>query len=197
MAALCSIYSFGAKYVPATLVKIDGEKIECLVQDFKLDAKKLKYKEVQNAKSVTIQSVELQRVIIHYSDGDMVLDYLKYIGYSSFLRGKDKVAKKPMWMQLIVSGPCSLYTYTVITKQNGATFVDHWYACQKQDEDLPRIVGAKASGITLFDPTPKVLSNYFSDYPELAEKIKTKQYTTKNMVEIVNEYNLEKSVKNK
>ncbi|MDR0506139.1 MAG: hypothetical protein LBH32_04910 [Dysgonamonadaceae bacterium] len=197
LAALCSLQSFAAGLIPATLVKIDGEKIECLVQDFRIDAKELYYKESQDSKFVSIKSDELIRAIIHYDDGDIIFDYVKYINHSSFMRGKDKVAKKPMWMQLVISGPCSLYTYRIITRQNRFTYTEDWYACKKQDEDVPRIVSSISSGITvnLFDQFYKALSNYFSDYPELAEKIKAKKYSRKDIVEIVNEYNLEKSVK--
>ncbi|MDR0506140.1 MAG: hypothetical protein LBH32_04915 [Dysgonamonadaceae bacterium] len=194
LVALCSLQNFAAnKFYPATLIKVDGEKIECLIKEIGIGDKKLKYKESLNSKPVSIHSNELTRAIIHYDEGDVVWDYVKYIGYRSFLRGKNKVSKDPQWMQLVVSGPCSLYTWSVTTRQNGFTNIDNWYACKKQDEDASNIIGTDQDGF--FDPFFKRLPDYFSDYPELAEKIKAKKYTRKNIVEIVNEYNLEKSIK--
>jgi hypothetical protein len=183
LAALCSLQSFAAKkYYPATLIKIDGEKIECLVRGFKIEDTKLKYKETQKAKPVKIKCAELTRMIVHFDDGDVILDYVKYISGYNFSRGKHKVSKDRMWMQLAISGPCSLYA-TQLYKNTEY----YLYAVKKQDEDIPSIIDGVSN---------KVLANYFSDCPELAEKIRAKKYRNdSDTVQFVNEYNLEKSIK--
>ncbi|MDR0506141.1 MAG: hypothetical protein LBH32_04920 [Dysgonamonadaceae bacterium] len=189
LVALCSLQNFAAKkFYPATLIKVDGEKIECLVQEFRSKDKKLKYKESPKAKLVTVKCAEFTRMIVHFDDGDAIFDYMKYISYNNFIRGKNKVSKDQQWMQLLISGTCSLYVFKY-------AYGDiNMYACQKQD-DVPHVVGPKVFHVVFFDPLPKAISNYFSDYPELAEKIKENKYPVKDIEEIVNEYNLEKSIK--
>jgi hypothetical protein len=188
LATLCSLQSFAAKkFFPATLIKIDGEKIECLVQELEYSDTKLKYKVSQKAKLVTVKCADLTRMIVHSDDGDAIFDYVQYISAYNFIRGKNKISKDYLWMQLIISGPCSLYSF-----KDGADS----YACQKQG-DAPHVVGHKISGpyFAIADPLPKALANYFSDYPELAEKIKNNKRPVNDIENIVNEYNLEKSIK--
>lgn len=158
----------------ANLVGIDFDKYVFFREDF-------------NAKNEKIASALLKRIVYFNEDSAFVYDYLKvYAGI------RQKRMTGPDWFKQVKSGYASLYTRTVYVSSStphhttSAAFID--YLIIREGEPALKIISTVAavnSNSVFKSQAPK----YFSDYPELAKKIKTKVYKWKDLEEVVDIYN--------
>lgn len=146
-----------------------------------------------NPNKVTSDSV---RTIVYFRDNKRIIfDRVKvYLGWS-----QKKYSKSAIWLNRIDSGEVCLYVTTTTlsapgTMQNGmitnhggsATFYDYYVI--RANEPAAKIY-ATISSFNNNQTFKAKAPLYFADYPALVEKIKNKEYTWKNLVEVVKIYN--------
>lgn len=188
-----------AKYRPAVIFKHDGSQIDCLAEyPNDVNSKKINFKMTKDAKSQKIESPDIK--LIRYLDNDQVveIEYNHQITYNNARKDNPKVSA-PAWMNVIIRGPVTLYLITIITQtRNGARITENYYYCKREDERAATCVSL-GKGIHIGSQFPKIGAKYFSDSPHIAEKIRNKEkgYASRNIEEIVNEYNAEEIVKGK
>lgn len=138
---------------------------------------------------------------IRYEDGTE-FDYVRI--YATGL-GKYGKLGKPTWMQVAKRGFLTLYKESSTEQlpyargvggvmfQTGNIVFCNYYAVRKTELGLKLISSNGNFNFKFFG------SRYFSDYPELVEKIKNKTYTYKNLFEVVDIYNkwIEEKANNK
>lgn len=189
--------SYAKKYYPAVISKHDGTQIECLaVYPKKADEKKISFKTTKDAKAEKIESLDIKSIRYFEDDRIIDLEYNYQIAYHNAKKENPKVSK-PAWMSVIMRGPVTLYLVTIITQNsNGSRTTENYYFCKREDERAATCV-AMAGLIQIGNPFPKIGAKYFADNPRIAEKIlnKEKGYTSKNIEEIVMEYNAEHQTK--
>lgn len=158
------------------------------------DAKYIRFKSFENEKLEKILSNDLTKIVYFIGADSVVFDHIKM--FSGFTQSK---LSGPYWMRLVERGYATLYinqvylstpgvnTNGVKTNMGGtAKFVDY-YIIRKNEE------GAKLISTEATFNSNSVFKHwgvkYFADCPEIAEKIKTKQYTYKDLIGVVREYN--------
>jgi hypothetical protein len=138
-----------------------------------------------------VNNPELSKLIFWDSENNEV--EFERILTSTGGRNKIKIAKDSGWAQVLVKGICTLYHHSsVMTAGNplkgggGATF--HDYFAFRKGEPAARQISVTASANN--NQAFRILAPiYFADYPELAEKIETKEYTWRDIIDVVIEYN--------
>ena len=178
---------YAANFFPAIIFTKEGEKIECLVKFPEIKDKKISYKLSQKSQVVKIPSESTERIVfINKTDdsyGEIV--YTSYHYYD--LLGTR--LHKPHWLGVVVKGEVTLLMYIEGSARH--------CICKRSKEDFPTYLGAYQVGasFSIANPFYKKAEEYFSDYPELAQKIKNKEYKDRDIKNIVTEYNVWKSVK--
>lgn len=167
-----------AQFYPAEIFYTDGTSRKGLVEPPKVFDKNVKIKNHEFGVAQKIKSSELERIVFEHRGG----------GPTEIVRILPKIGSK-LWADLEISGPMSLYTYVVVQKGRNAlgnmseSTVFYGY-CKR---DTEKRAGCLIPGLGF----SKFASNYFSDYPELAEKIRNKEdgYRASDLHMIVREYN--------
>jgi hypothetical protein len=179
-----SIASFASTYYKGTVVFVDGKSktglVESTLSDYVL------FKTSENAKEEKIESSQLKSVSIQGKDEVREYYYLKvYLGW-----GQKRISD-PMWLKVVEKGTATLFVNNTsmrgsIHNTTQANFSD--YYCIRAGEPAAKMIANIASlnnNQTFRAKAPL----YFVDYPELASKIKSKEYTWKDLTIVVKEYN--------
>jgi len=136
------------------------------------------------------------RTIVYFQDNNrLIYDRVKvYLGWS-----QKKYSKRAIWLNRIDSGEVRLYVnYTtlsapgtmqngMITSQGGSARFSDYYVI-RANEPAAKIY-ATISSFNNNQTFKAKAPLYFADYPALVEKIKNKEYTWKNLMEVVKIYN--------
>jgi hypothetical protein len=153
------------------------------------------FKEHKESEAEKIASNSIMKIIYTFDKKDYEYAFLKvYKGW------KQVEIIGPIWLETVKKGTATLYVNTTILSAPGeksvstglvsgggsATF--HDYYILRDGEPAAKLIATISSlnnNQTFIAKAPL----YFSDYPELAKKIKDKTYTWKNLEEVVDIYN--------
>lgn len=177
--------------MPAILEYSDGHTAKMLVKTEPPSGKYILAKADEDAKKEKIKSNLLERLIFEVEEEDDVV----YEQHSSKLIKK---VRDKHWMQVVINGPVSLYitaSSMSMTRGNAMmhTVNDVTYYARRTDEDYATYIGmdftSGAMGIGVDKHFRKYAGEYFSDYPELAERIENKEFKVSDVEKLVEEYN--------
>lgn len=181
---LLALMAFADTYYPATIVFIDGKSKTGLVESTFGDYIFFKASEKSNPEK--IESAGLSKLTFTIKNEKREYHYVKtYLGWGQ------KRMSAPMWLKVLISGTATLYLNstslsTPSNSQNSAGFLD--YYCIRKGEPAAKWISA-VSSLNNNQHFKAKAPLYFEDYPELAQKIKSKEYTWKDIETVVNEYN--------
>lgn len=176
--------SFAGKYFDATIVFTDGKSKKGLVEST-LGTDFISYKRTANSKEEKIESSTISKLIFDSKDEKSEFHLRKvYLGW-----GQKRISD-PMWLKVVESGIATLYvnqtTMTSLNGLNSAGFLDYYVI--RAGEPAAKMI-ANVSSANNNQTFRAKAPLYFEDYPELAEKIKSKEYTWKDLTTVVQVYN--------
>jgi hypothetical protein len=155
----------------------------------------LYYKDMDENKQNKVTSDSVRTIVYFRDNKRLIFDRVKvYLGWS-----QKKYSKSAIWLNRIDSGEVRLYvTYTtlsapgtiqngIITNQGGSARFSDYYVIR--DNEPAAKLYATISSLNNNQTFKAKAPLYFADYPALVEKIKNKEYTWKNLMEVVKIYN--------
>jgi hypothetical protein len=182
--------SFAAdQYLKASVYLKDGSVKQGMASNVLAETGEfLLFKVSEKAKEEKIESSLVKRIVYTIDDEKYELAYIKvYAGW------KQVEIKGPIWLQLVKKGYATLYVTTTVfqptalnTTTGSATFHDYYII--REGEPAAKLY-ATISTLNNNQTFKAKAPLFFADYPELAEKIKNKTYTWKNLEEVVDIYN--------
>lgn len=182
------------RYIPAEIEMNDGTIRTGNAQSVLETNKKIRLRTTDSGVGEPIPYGDIKRVTYYFTN-----DTSTYVRLSYYAAIKSKKLMHDGWFELIQPGYVSIYLVRVSlgggTMMNAvgnmqttpaANFKDY-YAYRVGDPGARPIssVASLNSNATFKMYAPI----YFSDYPELAEKIKNKEYTYKDLLEVTTIYN--------
>ena len=179
-----SVASYGAKYEDATVVFSDGSSKTGLVES-PFGGEFIFFKTSENA---TVEKLESSRVsgITFTIKGEKY----EYHQLKVYLGWGQKRISDPRWLQVVEKGIATLYveksTLSGVNQMNSAGFLDYFVI--RKGEPAAKMI-ANVSGANNNQTFRAKAPLYFEDYPELSAKIESKEYTWKDLVPVVQEYN--------
>jgi len=135
-----------------------------------------------------IESININKLVYNSGEESYEYEYLKvYKGW------KQVKIKGPIWLEVVDKGIATLYltiTYVeggVLPQDRTSVAFRDYYIMRKGESaaKLYATISTANNNQTFRAKAPL----YFADYPELAEKIKNKEYTWKDLEEVVKIYN--------
>lgn len=173
-----------ADYYKGVVVYLDGKTKSGWI-DSSLGAT-IQYKTTENAKAEEIESSLLKSVSVQGKDEVREYFYLKV-----FLGWGQKRISDAMWLRVVEKGTATLLVNNTsmrgsIHTTTSAQFAD--YYCIRAGEPAAKLI-ANISTLNNNQTFRAKAPLYFADYPELAAKIKSKEYTWKELIPVVKEYN--------
>jgi hypothetical protein len=181
---LISRATIASSFYDATVVFMDGKSKKGLVEST-LGTDYILYKSSADSKEEKIESTTVSKLIFNIKDEKREFHLLKvYLGW-----GQKRISD-PMWLKVVESGVATLYVNrTTMSSQDGlnsAGFLDYYII--RAGEPAAKMI-ANVSSANNNQTFRAKAPLYFEDYPELAEKIKSKEYTWKDLTLTVQEYN--------
>jgi len=176
------------KYGYGKLTFTDGTSRVGLVETA-LDNDYVRFKSAEGAEPEKIPSEKLKGIAYLKDDKKTPLveyDYIKvYLGW-----GQKRISDYA-WFQVVERGIATLYVRSTtmrgsIYNTTTAGFLDYFVI--RDGEPAAKMI-ANVSSFNNNQTFRAKAPLYFSDYPELAEKIKSKEYTWKDLIPVVREYN--------
>ena len=179
-----SLTAYADRYYDATVVLTNGKSRKGLVEST-LSTDYILFKSSKDSKEEKIESSTVSKVIFVIEGEKREFHILKvYLGW-----GQKRISD-PMWLKVVEGGVATLYVnQTTMTSQNGlnsAGFLDYYII--RAGEPAAKMI-ANVSTMNNNQTFRAKAPLYFEDYPELAAKIKSKEYTWKEMTTVVQEYN--------
>ncbi len=183
-----SIVANATKYGYGKLAFTDGTSRIGLVET-SLDNDFVRFKSFENSEPEKIASEKIKTVAYLKDDKtttQVEYDYIKvYLGW-----GQRRISDYG-WFQVVERGIATLYARSTtmrgsIYNTTTAGFLD--YFVMRDGEPAAKMI-ANVSSFNNNQTFRAKAPLYFSDYPELAEKIKSKEYTWKDLIPVVREYN--------
>lgn len=175
---------FADSYYKATIVYLDGKTKSGLVEGTL--AETISFKASEKAQAEKIESSLLKSVSLQVKDELREFFYVKvYLGWGQ------KRMSDPMWLRVVEKGIATLLVNNTsmrgsIYTTTSAQFSD--YYCIRAGEEGAKLI-ANISTLNNNQTFRAKAPLYFADYPELAAKIKSKEYTWKELIPVVKEYN--------
>jgi hypothetical protein len=181
---LFSFTTFADRFYDATVVFTDGKSKKGLVEST-LSTSHIIFKGSKDAKEEKIEASTVSKVIFKIDNEEREFHILKvYLGW-----GQKKISD-PMWLKVVEKGIATLYVNEVVMtsmdRMNTAGFLDYYVI--RAGEPAAKMI-ANVSTMNNNQTFRAKAPLYFADYPELADKIKSKEYTWKDLTLVVQEYN--------
>lgn len=173
-----------ADYQQAKIVFQDGKSRSGLA-DTDFGGKYLLFKTKKDSEAEKIEVETLSKII--YTIKEKTFEYHRHKVYLGW--GQKRISD-PTWLEVVERGNATLYVIsTTMSSANGlnkAGFQD--YYCLREGEPAAKLICqiASANNNQTFRAKAPL---YFEDYPELAAKIKSKEYTWRDLVPVIQEYN--------
>ena len=183
--AFISCQTFAQKeYYDAQVFFSDGTSRTGLAESF-FGGKHLFFKPSKNAAEEKLETSALTGIIYTIDNEPREYHQLKtYLGW-----GQKRIGD-PVWLRVVEKGIATLYvnktTLSGVNQMNSAGFLD--YYCIRPGEGAAKWISA-VSSLNNNQHFRAKAPAYFQDYPELSMKIKSKEYTWKDIVDVVKEYN--------
>jgi len=189
--ALISTTTNAADYIPVKLIDTNGKEQTGYAKRIGANpVKHVLFKATKNAKKQRIPSDNLKKIIYSYPDAKVEYDRLRM--YNRPL--SKKPSKKMYWVKVIKRDYLTIYY--VREKAQNHNMNPHlttrteggYWVFYREGEDAATIVslGKVLNGNSVFRFSAQ---RYFKDYPELAAKIKKKEYKWKDIDEVAELYN--------
>jgi hypothetical protein len=185
-----SVTVFAAKdYYKANVYLIDGTVKRGLAKIVETETDEhVFFKKSEEANVEKIEAEKIKKLVYTFDDKEYEYVFIKvYKGW------KQVEIRGPIWVEIVDKGIATLYvTSSVIysragtVQQGSVTF--HDYYIMRVGEPAAKLI-ATISTLNNNQTFRAKAPIYFSDYPELAAKIKNKEYTWKNLEEVVRIYN--------
>lgn len=181
---LFSVTTYGAKYYDATVVLADGKSKTGLVES-PFGGQYIFFKASKDAAIEKLDNASVTQIIFTIDGEKKEYHQLKvYLGW-----GQKRISD-PMWLQVVEKGIATLYVnQTTMSSANGlnkAGFLDYFVI--RAGEPAAKMI-ANVSTMNNNQTFRAKAPLYFQDYPELAAKIESKEYTWKDLTTVVQEYN--------
>lgn len=180
-----TICVFSQNEYKATLYFIDGTQKSGIASFVSSNSKNVIFREDQSSPEQEISSSSLKS--ISYQKGSRKLEFDYISAYSGI---RQKRITGPYWFKVVKRGYATLYTIdvTMVTSNivGEVKFVDYYII--RDGEQAAKLISSISSAnnnSTFKTYAPK----YFSDYPELAQKIKSKEYKYNDLEKVVDIYN--------
>lgn len=183
-----SIIANAAKYGYGKLVFTDGTSRIGLVETA-LDNNFVRFKSSEGSEPEKIASEKIKTVA--YLKDDKTTTQVEYDYIKVYLGWGQKRISDYGWFQVVERGIATLYVRSTtmrgsIYNTTTAGFLDYFVI--RDGEPAAKVI-ANVSSFNNNQTFRAKAPLYFSDYPELAEKIKSKEYTWKDLIPVVREYN--------
>ncbi len=179
-----SLTSLADTYFKGTVVFTNGKSRNGLIEGT-LYEKYVLFKASENATPEKIESSTLKAVILNVKNEVKEYHLLKV-----YLAWGQKRMSDPSWIRVVEKGIVTLYVIgSTMSSHNGmnkAGFED--YYCIREGEPAAKMI-ANISSLNNNQTFRAKAPLYFADYPELAAKIKSKEYTWKDLIPVIKEYN--------
>ena len=183
-----SVAVHAEKLYPARLVFTDGKILNGLASMPEEAAdSKLAYKATEKDDKVHYKSDLLKTVVYYFGKDSVVFDRLKTYSFNG------KKMTDLLWLQVLKRGYVTLF-YSLkegqfLSSTGSMPTEDHYWLCLRPGEEAATIVSWKVGSINANMTFKKKGPKYFADYPELVQKIESKEYKWDNIMQVVNEYN--------
>jgi len=168
-------------YTKGQIIYNDGKSRTGFVEDPWRN--KIAFKTTEEGEPETINPDDLKTIVYYLNDGKTVeLDRVRHYGVFNKLSDYE-------WWNVAERGKVTIYIIGVTMGANTnqrANFTDY-YAIREGEPGAKMI--CSVSGGNPNSVFKNRAPEYFADYPELAEKIKSKVFTYKNVMQAVREYN--------
>ncbi len=185
---LCAT-AYAEKYDDGKIVLTDGTSRAGLVEtSMGLDF--VRFKSSKDADVEKIASENIKTII--YFEDDKKTTEIEYDRIKVYLGWKQERISDFGWFQVVERGIATLYVRgsemqgSVYNANSKAKFLDYFII--REGEPAAKMI-ANVAGANNNQTYRAKAPLYFSDYPALVEKIKTKAYTWKDLLTSVKEYN--------
>jgi hypothetical protein len=178
------------KYDDAKIIFMDGKTRTGLAETSMGDTF-LYFKSSKEAEPEKIDVTKLKTIV--YLEDDKKKVEVEYDRIKVYLGWKQERISDFGWFQVVERGIATLYVKSTtmqgsISNPNAkAGFLDYFVI--RKGEPAAKMI-ANVSSMNNNQTFKAKAPLYFEDYPELAEKIKTKVYTWKDLVPVIKEYNV-------
>lgn len=173
-------------YYQATLIFSNGTSKTGMAESY-FGGAHIFFKSAEGAEEEKIDTSGLIQII--YTIKDKTREYHRvktYLGWSQ------KRISDELWLEVVEKGTATLYVKesslsSPSNQLQKAGFLD--YYCIRAGEEAAKWISA-VSSLNNNQHFRAKAPDYFADYPELSEKIKSKEYTWRDIVDVVKEYNV-------
>jgi len=184
-----SLVANATKYAYAKLLLTNGTSRIGLVET-SLDNDYVRFKPADGAEPEKIAAEGIKTVA--YLKEDQQTTVVEYDRIKVYLGWGQKRISDYAWFEVVERGIATLYVRGTTMRGSiygtgTAGFLD--YFVMRDGEPAAKMI-ANVSGANNNQTFRAKAPLYFADYPELAEKIKSKEYTWKDLVPAVKEYNM-------
>lgn len=185
------------KYDNGKLIFTDGKTRIGFVETFMGDDF-IRFKSSKDSEPEKIPSEKIKTIV--YLEDDNKTTEIEYDRIKVYLGWQQTRISNFGWYQVVVRGVATLYVKgtvlqgTISNPNSKAGFQDYFII--RDGESAAKMI-ANIAGANNNQTFRAKAPLYFADYPELAEKIKSKEYTWKDLLTSVKEYNTWAESKNK
>lgn len=182
--SLCSLTSYADTWYEGTIVLANSKSKAGLVEN-SLGSEYVLFKASKDAKEEKIETSTIRAVILKIKDKTVEYHFRKvYLGWAQ------KRMSDPTWIEVVEKGIATLYVIgSTMSSRDGlnkAGFLDYYVI--RDGEPAAKMI-ANVSSLNNNQTFKAKAPLYFEDYPELAAKIQSKEYTWKDLTTVVQEYN--------
>lgn len=186
----CVLNGYAQKYLPATLHYTNGHTAKMLLKAAPPEGKSVTAKADEKAKKEKIASELLTKIVFDVEDSDPVV----YEQHSLDLAGR---IRDKQWVQVLVNGPTFLYgqggSMGMMRAGMPHSVTDVTFYARRSTEVHASFLGVHitsgAMPIGYNKQFRKFAGKYFSDSPELLERIENKEFKVSEAIQLVQEYN--------
>ncbi len=196
-----SVNSIAQKLHNGKLYFVDGKTVDALVSIPKDPGdKKIEYKLKESDAKMTISSGKLKALTIRIDDSTQY-EFAREAAKKATSKTKFKVLDTA-WLTVLEKGPATLYAggqafrvskrgeLVIRGSWKGGVPPDTHFFLKRDGEDNAMWVGFYSPSTAMLDVTFRYWTErYFSDYPQLAERIKNKEFKILQIAEVVRIYN--------
>lgn len=168
----------------------DGKILTGLVEIY-LNNDFINFKSSENSEPKKIATETIKTII--YLEDDKKTTTVEYDRIKVYLGWKQTKISDFVWCQVVERGIATLYV--INSEMQGSIYIEkagtagfHDYFIMRESEPAAKMIAniSTANNNQTFRAKAPI---YFSDFPELARKIESKEYTWKDLVPVVQEYN--------
>jgi hypothetical protein len=182
-----SFAAYAGKYYDATVLFTDGKSKTGLVES-PFGGDYISFKSSNHAPVEKLESFAIKGITFTIDNEKREFHQLKiYLGW-----GQKRISDAPSWLRVVEKGAATLYMIgttmqgSIYNSKATAGFEDFY--CIRDGEPAAKLV-AQVSTMNNNQTFRAKAPLYFADYPELAARIKSKEYTWKDLTTVVQEYN--------